>query len=315
MTIGRVRGQGGEALQLPLGLRQRLLGQLRGLDLLAQLFGLADPAVLTELALDVPHAPAQQALAPLRIHLLVIGGAAERALGLGDGDLALEVAGHPLEARARIGLLEQRDLLLGRHRQEGAAQVGHQARARDPRDEGLPLLGVVVVKVDDLVRQGDDALPQGLQLGGVGLGVAERIEAHHHRAARLGLGLHRQARAHHPRNDRLLSLAAGVDQAHDADHARHGVQVRDAGRLGGGIALGRHDQEAALTGPLEGRQRAGPAHGQGHGHPREHDDVADREHGQEGGHLHLLLSDIDQALLLVLSLVFGHTTPVAGWQT
>ena len=90
VAVRRVLGQGGEPLQLALGLRARDLRQVRGLELLAQLLRLADARVLlADLALDVAQALAQQALAMLRIHLLVAGRLGERALRLGDRDLAL----------------------------------------------------------------------------------------------------------------------------------------------------------------------------------------------------------------------------------
>jgi hypothetical protein len=273
-----VLGQRGQALQFAFGLALRGLGQVRLLDLRAHLLGLADARVaLADLDLDLAHATAQQSLASLGIHLLGPRLVAQRPLRLGDGDLALEVPRDPLQAPGRIGLLEQGDLLLRRKRQRRGDHVGHQAGTRDARDEGLPLVRVVVVEIDHRLRQGDDALPHCLELRRVALDVGHRVESHQQG----GVFLDRRRSepgSGHAHDDGLLSVAPGVDDAYHPDHAAHGEEVVDGRFLGGGVALGGDDQEPALSGPLQGRKGVGAPDGQGDGDPGEHHDVAHRKH-------------------------------------
>ena len=138
MAIGRVLRQRREALQLALGLRLR-----GGRQLAASIFSRSSstsrmPGVaVADLALDVAHAAAQQPLAVLRIDLVGARLAGERALRLGDRDLALEVRARCAPgAGSRRGSDEQRELLLGRQRQRRAI-----------RSASSPALGMPATKL------------------------------------------------------------------------------------------------------------------------------------------------------------------------
>jgi hypothetical protein len=95
VPVRRVLGQGGEPLELALGLHRGLGRQPGGLDALAQLVHLLRPGVaLADLGLDVAQPPPQQPLAALRIELGGLRLRGELALVLGDRDLAIEVRLH-----------------------------------------------------------------------------------------------------------------------------------------------------------------------------------------------------------------------------
>ena len=143
------------------------------IDLLAQLFDLACRDRLRRVA-RCRAAPAQQALAPLRIHLVFPGGG-QRALRLGDRDLALEVLGDAREPERGLLFLEQRDPLLGRQRQRRRDQISEQARRGDALDEVLPLVGIVVVQIDHAVRQPTTRC-QARRARRFGLPLVERID-------------------------------------------------------------------------------------------------------------------------------------------
>ena len=72
-------GQRRESLEFTLGLGERLFGQPRGVDAFTQVFDFTDAGVFSEFRLDVPHAPAQEPLAPFRVHLFVTLAAGESA--------------------------------------------------------------------------------------------------------------------------------------------------------------------------------------------------------------------------------------------
>ena len=163
VTVGRVLGQGGQALELALGLGERLLREIRGLDLLAQLVHLAQARVgLAELVLDLAHAASEHPLASPGVDLFRLGLVAQGALGLGDRDLTLEVPLDAQQAHHRVRLLQELDALLGRDRQVRGDQVGEHARRRDAREERLPLGRHVVAEVDHLLGLREHALPRFL---------------------------------------------------------------------------------------------------------------------------------------------------------
>ena len=103
MTVGRVLGKGGEALQLAIRLVVGFLREVCGLHLFAQLVGLALSRVtLPDLGLNLAHATAQHAFAPLRIELFGFGFVAQSLLRLRDRHLAIEVAFEALQPRHRV---------------------------------------------------------------------------------------------------------------------------------------------------------------------------------------------------------------------
>jgi hypothetical protein len=254
VAVGRVLREGGQPFQLAFRLGQGVFREVGLLDLLAQLFDLADPGVaLAELLLDLAHAPPQQALAPPRIHLLGFRLVRKGTLRLRDRDLSLEMRGDAPQAFGWIRFRQQCDLLFRGQRQRRADHVRHQSGRADARDEVLPLVGVVVVEVDDLLCQGCDAPPQLVELAGIGLHVHQRLEAHGHRRrqidGRSGPG------ARDADDDRLLAPGSGIDDAQHPRHAGDREQLFHEGIFGGRIALGGDDHEAAFAGALQRRQR------------------------------------------------------------
>jgi hypothetical protein len=179
VAIRRVLGEGGQPLQLAFRLGHGGIGEIGFLDLLSQLLHLADRGVaFAELLLDLAHAPAEQAFPTHRVHLLGFRLVAQRALGLRDRDLAFQVPGDAPQALRGIRLRQQRDLLFRGQRQRRADHVRHESGRGDAGDEVLPLVGVIVVEVDDLLGQGRDASPQLVALAGIRFGVQHGIEAH-----------------------------------------------------------------------------------------------------------------------------------------
>jgi len=114
----------------------------------------------------------------LGFHVVCHRLAAQRALGLGDRDFALEVRRDPLEPQRRIGLSEQQGLFFGGQRERRGDHVCEQARTGDSRDEVLPLVGVIVVEIDDAMREADHLLPQRIHLVWIRLEILEHIEPH-----------------------------------------------------------------------------------------------------------------------------------------
>ena len=244
VSVGRVLRQRGQPLELPVGLCQRLLGQIRGVDLLAQLVHLAQPRVaLPELLLDLAHPAAQHALAALGIHLLRVGLAAQLALRLGDRHLPIEVALDLPQPVARARVLEQPDLLVRRQRQVRCDQVGEQARLGDAGDERLPLLGHVFAQLDHTLRQLHHPAPNGLGLARRVALFDDRLVGHVERG--LVAGRSPDARACHTHDQGLLAASHCRGHAQHAHDGGNRVDVVERGMLDGRVAL-RHDQQEAL---------------------------------------------------------------------
>ena len=316
VAIGGVGGERLEPPELALGLRLRGGGKVGGLDLLAQLLDLAQPGVaVADLALDVAHAAAQQALALLGIDLGVAGLTGEHALRLGDRRLALEMPRDAIQAPDHVRLREQRELLFRRQGQRRADHVREQPRVRDPGHEALPLVGIIVVEIDHALRELDDALPHRIARGGLALDVGHGIQTHQQGGALGERGA--ETRPRDADHDRLLALLTRVDHPHHARDAADRVQIVDAGILDARFALGRDDQEAAAAGAFQGGERLGPADRERDRDAREDDQISHREHRQDGRDLDALLAGSQQtpALSLRAALFAVRTRHPRGWKS
>ena len=111
---------------------------------------------LADLLLDVAHAPAQHALALLRVGLARRPRSAQRALRLGDRDLALEVRSTTRQSRAPGSApgAAPRAPRSGGARSRRSGRRGARARRGSARP-GLPLVGDVVAQVDHALRELD----------------------------------------------------------------------------------------------------------------------------------------------------------------
>ena len=286
VAVGSVGGQGAQPAQLALGLLLGLFGQLRRLDLLAQLVGFALAAVaLAQLVLDVAHSPTQQLLALLRIHLPVCI-AREGLLGLRDGRFPLEVGDETPEPVGRVGLLEERDHLFDRQPQIGRDQVCEEPRRGEVGEALLPLVGYVVAELDDPVREREHLVPGPRSLGGGLARLGQRIDARDDRTVLFVEG--DQPRSDHSPHDGLLALARRVDHARHSRQAGDGVELGEAGLLELGVELGRDEEEAARPGAVERGERSRPADDQGHRHSRQDRCTAYGQQRHPRGNLHRL---------------------------
>ena len=258
----------------------------------AQLVDLARGRIhFAELSLDLAHASAQEPLATPGVPVVRFGG--QRPLGFGNRHLAFEVRARLLEPRRDVGFREQRDLLFHGDRECRGDEVGEQAGARQVRDEGLPFFWHVVAQVDHALRELDHVAPGDVAFRGGRALIDERFDLDAQRARFIGSHHRAHARADHAHHDRMLpALAARAHRLDDAGDAADGMEVLDLRRLGGRIALGGDQQEAAFAGLLERRQGARPADRQRGRHARKHHGVAHREYGQDARDVEMLLAEV-----------------------
>ena len=151
--------------KLALGRFAGVLGQLRRLDLLAQLVDLGLLLVLlAELLLDRLQLLAEEELA-----LALVDLGLDLGLDLGAELDDLELAGEdPREVAQALGdvdLFEQLLLLLGAEPQRAGDQVTERRRVVDVGDRELQLLGQVGDLLDDLAEGLLDVAGQRLELG------------------------------------------------------------------------------------------------------------------------------------------------------
>ena len=289
VAVRSVGGEGAQALQLAVRLLPGLGRKVRRLEALLELVDLAVGAVaLAELGLDVVHAAAQDALALLGVDLLR-GRGGEVLLGLGDGDLPLEVGDEAPEARHRVGLLEQGHPFVAGQADVGGDQIGEEARRRELLEALLPLVGDVLAQVDHPLGELEHPGARALELG---TGLARLREGLDAREEGPVPGLDGdQARAEQADDDRLLAFAPRIDDAHDARDAGDRVEIRETRLLGGRILLGGDHQEAAGAGGVERGQGARPPDGEGNRHPRKHHRIPHGQDRQYAGNLDALLAD------------------------
>ena len=163
--LGRGGRQFLQPRELALGGFEGVLGQVGGVDLLAQLvdFGLL-LVPLPELVLDRFQLLAQEELALAFVDLRL-----DLGLDLGAELDDLELAGEDLREAAQalgdVDLLEQLLLLLGADPQGAGDQVAERRRVVDVGDRHLQLLGQVGDLLDDLREGALDVAGQRLQLG------------------------------------------------------------------------------------------------------------------------------------------------------
>src|SRR4051794_24769481 len=282
-VLGRLGGQLLEAVQLALGLLAHVVGQRDLVELVAQVAGLFGGLVeLPELLLDGLELLAQHVLALALVDLRL-----DLGLDLGADRDPLELArqrlGQAPQPAADVDLLQQRLLLLQRQAQRAGDEMAERARVVDVGNRELQLLGQVGHLLDDPAERLLDVARQRGQLGRLVHDVGQLADLGDE-VGRLAdpvgeldaLGALDQD-AQRPVGD----LEHPRDRADDADV----VELLGAGRLELGVARGDHDQQAvagehvvdepdgALLADGQRRQRVG-----------ERDGLAQRKHGQHGGH-------------------------------
>jgi hypothetical protein len=292
VAVRRVLGQGGEAPQLPLGLGVRFFGELGGVDLLAQLVGLAGAGVrLPQLGLDLTHLASQHALAPARLDARRLALVAQAHLGLGDGELSLQVRGNALQPLTRVGLAQQGDALFEGQGQGGGDEVRQQAGVGQAGDEALPLVGQVLACVDHRVGQAHGAAVGGRELRAVVDRLRDRLDVD--AQARLDGRDAGHARAHGAHHDRVSFQARRLDDARQPGNARHRMEVRQRGLVGGRIDLGGHHQQAVRARVFQRGKGARAPHGQRScRHAWKYHDVSHGKHRENRGNLDLLLAHL-----------------------
>ena len=268
--LGRLRRQPLEAPELALGLLPRVLGQVRLLELLAQLLRLGLRLVdLAELLLDRLELLAQEVLALALLHLRLDLRLDPRA-DLDELELAREDLGQQAEPPGDVHLLEQLLLLLGPDPQRARDHVRQLRGIVEVRDRDLELLRQVGNLLDD-PREGGLHVPvQRLELG-----------RRHDLVGRL-LDAGDEVRVGGDEVDYPNALGA-VDEdsqgavgnlQHARDHTRHAhpVELPGAGLLGLGVLRGGHRQH-----PVAGEHVV---------HEPDRTLLADRERGKRLGEGH-----------------------------
>src|SRR4051794_12390562 len=282
-VLGRLGGQLLEAVQLALGLLAHVVGQRDLVELVAQVAGLFGGLVeLPELLLDGLELLAQHVLALALVDLRL-----DLGLDLGADRDHLELAGQRLgqapQPAADVDLLQQRLLLLQRQAQRAGDEMAERARVVHVGDRELQLLGQVGHLLDDPAERLLDVARQRGQLGrllhdvGQLADLGDEVGRLADPVGELDALCALDQDAQRPVGD----LEHPRDRADDADV----VELLGAGRLELGVARGDHDQQAvagehvvdepdgALLADGQRRQRVG-----------ERDGLAQRKHGQHGGH-------------------------------
>jgi hypothetical protein len=175
-VLGRCLRQPLEAPQLALGGLLRLLGQLGGLQALAQLGDLGLLLVaLAQFLLDRLQLLAQEVLTLALVELRL-----DLRLDLRPELDHLEFAGEDLrqapQALGHVDLLQELLLLLGRDAQGAGDQVRECRGVLDVGDRELQLLGQVGDLLDDLRERVLDVAGKRLQLGGFLDHVGQRLD-------------------------------------------------------------------------------------------------------------------------------------------
>ena len=231
------------------------------------------------------------------------------------------------ESKASFGVCfrKQFNFLFRGQRDIRGDEVGEYAGRRNSLNEGFPFVGHILAEPDNSLREHHDTSPCRFELRR-GLVVFDE-----------GPNLHSQGRlrgdgAGHDRtsdayDERLLTFASGVDDAHDTNDRADLVEIFECGILGHRIALGYDEHKAVLTRVIQGCEGACAPNRQRHRHAGINDHVSDREHGQDRRHLddigagdfHDQGGDITRASLavaftlagiVVVAFFVGHGTPV-----
>src|SRR4051794_3278639 len=237
-VLGGLRRQALEAVELALGLLHAVLGQPRGLDLLAQLARLGLLLVdFAELVLDRLQLLAQEVLALALLHLRLDLRLDLRADG-GQLELPREHLREQAQALRQVALLEQPLLLLGLDAQRAGDHVRQLRRVLEVGHGDLQLLGQVGDLGDDLREHRLHAAVEGLELVGLVHDVRGLLDA----GDQVWLGPH-EALQRAPLRPVDQDPEGAVCPLHQAGPpARHAdaVDVVGAGLLVLGILRGDH---------------------------------------------------------------------------
>ena len=300
-VLGRLRRQVLEARELALGLLPGLVGELRLLELAAQLLSLdLLLVVLAELVLDGLQLLAQEPFALALVHLRLHLGLDARP------DLhQFELAGQDLREHAQplghVALLEQGLLLLGLDAQRAGDQVRELGRIVEVGHRHQQLLGQIGQLLDDAREGALHVAMERLQLRGGTDDVGGFLEARDEVRLRGDelLEVHPLRAVHEDAQRSVGHLEHARHHAGDS----HAIQVVRAGLLGLGVLGGDHHQHAAAgQHVVDQRHGALLPDGQRRECLRERDGLAQRQHGQGlrhagahlgGHHLPLAGGDVD----------------------
>jgi hypothetical protein len=278
-VLGGLRRQPLEAGQLALRDRPDVLGELRLLELPAELLRLGLLLVdLAELLLDRAELLAEEVLALAALHLgvdLVLDPAAE----LDQLELAREDLGQPPKPLRHVALLEQLLLLLGFDAERPGDQVSQLAGVVEVRDRELQLLGQVGELLDDAGEGGLHVAAQALELGRLDE-LVRRLRDPRHQVGRGGdevAELHTLPALHEDADGAVRHLHHPRD---DSDHA-HAIDVVGSGLLRTRFSRGdHHHHPVAGEDVVDELDRPLLAHGERQDRVGERDAVAQRQHRQ-----------------------------------
>jgi hypothetical protein len=293
-VLGGLRREVLQALELAVDLAADLLGQLDGVELLAQLVGLGRRLVeLAELLADRLELLAQDELALALVDLrldLALDLRADRD----DLELACEDVDEAPQPLADVDLLEQALLLLGLDAQRAGDEMAQRAGVVDVGDRQLQLLGQVRVALDDRGEGLAHVAHERLELGALrrrDIGLLGDLGHEIGGLAQPAVDVHALAaldeHAHGP--------VGHLDHAGDrADHADL-VELRRPGRLDLRVARSDHHQHpVAAQHVVDEADRALLADRQRRQGVGQRDRLAQRQDRQRAGH-RALGADLDRA--------------------
>ena len=264
-----------------LGLDARLLGHVRGLDLLLELVQVGALFRVAELLLDRLHLLVQVVLALALLHL-ALHAPADALLDLHDVDLGLEQLQQLLEAAADVEHLEDLLLLLELERQVRGDGVRKAPGAVDARERGEHLGRDLLVELHVLVELREQRAAHRLDLVGVGLLGGDELDL----GLEVGLvGEHAlDARALHALDQHLHRAVGELQHLQDRGDRADVVEILGGGLvLGGGLLRDQDDVLALLHRGLERLDGLRAAHEQRDHHVREHHHVAQGQQRQDAG--------------------------------
>ena len=254
--------------------------------------GLADPLLelgdlvaavleLAELLLDRLHLLVQVVLALGLLHL-ALDPRADPLLDLEDADLALHEAVQALQALGQRVGLEQLLLVRDLEREMGGHGVRELARIVDLAQRDQDLGRHLLVELHVLLELGDHGARQRLELARVGGDVGQHLGVRLEELRIVDEAVDLGARV---ALDQHLDRAVGqLEQLQHARDRADPIDVVGAGIVLAGILL-RHQQDLLVVAHhlLERPDRFLATDEQRHDHVGEDHDVAQRQHGEQGG--------------------------------
>lgn len=265
-------------LELAIGLLARLLGHMRGDDLLLELFDVGAFLAFAQLLLNGLDLLIQVVVALAFLHLL-FDAPADPLLDLQDVDLGFQLGQQPFQALGGHDDLEHLLFLLQLERQMRGDGVGQAAGVVDTGQRGQDLGRNLLVQLHILLELRDDGAAQRLGLRTLqGIGLDRR-----HLAGEMRIDVFDavDAGALGALDQHLDGAVGQLEHLQDARHAADLIDVLGSRViLAGGLLRHQHDALARFHRHLQRADRARAADKQRNNHVRKHDNIAQRQQRQ-----------------------------------